>query len=467
MASEEQEYQDYLDYQAYKASGGGAPNVPQQPELSGIDLAVSRLSNPDNWRDLASSGLRGLGNLGDFAASAADWITPGQQDIPKPSGYLEQLAQAISGDPKAMRYGEGTGLGSVGEMIPGIATPASVESIPAALMAGSSAIGAGVGREVGGAPGEFIGSMAPTAVSLAAPMLAKALSGTADEFLKSAMNVQRSDAAKSAKFQALGSPDEAPLIPALKSAQEKGVFKGVGNDTKVYIQRNNEFINDLGDQANELLKAADSAQTDVKFPSFSKTKKFLKKNSVEENLANQWDRRRAWINDEWDGTISGLNEVKQKLYRKGYRNNTDSQGLDKAIAADIKDFIEKQADELLGKNVGKQIRDINAEQGKHLALRDLLKKNKLNEAKMGGLALAFRRLTVSPIGGAAASVPAAMMTGNPLYLLAGALGGAAATRTGQLGISAGSRAAGNAVSKLDNGAGIESIQALANALYGG
>lgn len=289
-------------------------------------------------------------------------------------------------------------------------------------------------RVVNAAKSALIGELLGGGVTAATEGASKLIDSTSVNALKQALNVQRSDATKAGKFQGLSSAEDSPLVPALQKAQEKGVFPITGS-TKEFIQKNNDEIASIGDEVTGILKKADAAQKDVTIPKFDTAVGYIKEHSIDKDqLTEQLQRRLDWIDKEWDGTISGLNKLKQQIYKKGYKNNTDSQALDKAIGSDIKKYIENKAEELLSSADAQQIKTLNAEQGQHLAIRPLLQKNKFDE-RAGGLPLALRRLIVSPLGGGALGGYESYKTGDPKYAILGALGGLALTRPGQLAIS--------------------------------
>lgn len=141
------------------------------PQATTVDDSYSgRLSNPENWRDLASGGLRGFAAI----AELPDMLLTGHSG--RVSGAIGQLVQAITGDPQAMEYGKETGVGAVGSMLP--LAPTALASVPAAIGYAATSAGAGIGREIGnkagvGGLGEFIGALSPTAFGLVKALTTK------------------------------------------------------------------------------------------------------------------------------------------------------------------------------------------------------------------------------------------------------------------------------------------------------
>jgi hypothetical protein len=405
--------------------------------------------------------------LADEGAAALRSVLPGYQDYDSELNAIRGTEKAYSKEHPYQALA--SSLIGAGATIPAIPSAVAgkvgltAKATQAALEGGGMGAYYGFGGGEGGLENRLMnagkeavigGAVAPVATA-AAYAGEKALSSASDEFLKSALNVQRSDLTKAGKFQGKGSSESSPLTGALKEAKAKGVFKGIGNDAGEFIQRNENIIDNLGDDVGNILKQADSVQTNVNIPAFDKAKKYIAEHSFQKDeLQAQLDKRIDALNQDWDGTVSGLNRMKQKLYKVGYKGNTDSQGLDKALASDLRASVEDQAEQLLGKDAAEKIRQINAEQGQHLSLRDLLQKNKFKEDMPSGPALAMRRITVSPIGGAAIG----LLSGNPLYALMGALGGGLATRTGQLGLSSATELGGKAAGALiDNGSKISQL----------
>lgn len=438
-----------------------APEAPTAPvKQSGvIDSTVNKLENPENWKQLGAGALRGVGALIDALQMAdptrfADRIASAAIGEKPMSTVTEQAMPLVGED--VYNYGKDSSLGAVGQQIPGML-------IGAPVAGAASALGAGFGREYGGATGEAIGSMAPVIAAPIVQRIAEALNWNGEQALKSAMNVQRSDLTKAAKFQPKGSAEDSPLITGLRTAQGKGILRGIFTDAPEFINRNEAEIDNLGDAASGYLRAADNAGVNVAPPMPTRATEYIAEHPYQrEQLTQQLQNRLDTWQQEWDGTLEGLNTLKQRLYRIAYKGTTESQGLDKALASDLRAHIENEATRLLGGEAGERVAALNAEQGQHLAIRDLLFKNKQTEQMPQGLMLALRRLFVSPIGGAAALGGAGAYTGNPTLALAGALAGALSSRAGRLGISSasyGGGAAGEALAKAlrDPGAILQAL----------
>lgn len=391
---------------------------------------------PFNLGDEAMAGIRSLvdvaqgENIGDAYGRNLDQIRTFQKSYELSNPKLN-IATTLAGNAPVM-VATPTALGKVAS-IPAKMGVAALEGAGTGFLYGA---GGGQGAEdrlrQGGLTAALSGVLSPLAVG-AAEGGRRLLSKASDDFLFSGLNVQRSDLQKQAKFVKAG--EESPLQEAIKGGREAGLFRNF-EDASAAVQRNEDVIETIGSEVSSILKAADEVQTDIAIPTFSKARAFVERNAFEkEQLGAQLSKRLDTINQEWDGTISGLNDLKQRLYKIAYKNTTDSRGLDRAIASDMKEFIENQAGSLLGKDAAQSIRTLNAAQGQHLTLRDLLAKNKRLEEMPGGIAKALRRLVVSPIGGAAALGGIGYLSDDPKYGALGLVGALAATRGGQFALS--------------------------------
>lgn len=284
----------------------------------------------------------------------------------------------------------------------------------------SAAIGAGANLVLGGA----------------AQGLGKLASRGSDDTLKQALDVQRSELKAARKFTKDKTAAN-PLMEAIRGADDRGVFS-IGDDAADFIAKNEEQIGKFGDDVTSIIQAADSAPTPKDPLSYSKAESFVKSNPFqEEGLVNQLENRLSIIDQGWDGTLAGLNKLKQQLYKIAYKGTTESRELDQAIASDLRSYIESQSSKLLGPQAGSEISRLNKLQGQHLTLRKQLDKIADKDNMSGGLGLAIRRAAISPIGGAAAGGLYGLYTGdNTLENAAKGAGlGLLATRGGQLATS--------------------------------
>ena len=434
-----------------------------------VDTASTGATSSNDWIDVTDSSrppsdnkLSLLDSIREGVVSAANSATFGFGDeaaagvrslLPGFASYDEELA-AIRGGQKQFATEHpyidlGTKVaGALAMPVGGLAAKGATFGSKAALAA---AEGAGLGGLYGFGEGEGgLENRAENALrtgaiaSVLSPLVAVAPSvfrKSGDDFERAALNIGKAELKKSAKFTKTSSTDEVPLVKALEGVRERGLFKG-SKDANAMIERNEGLIGSIGDDVTSILKKADAKQTDVTIPSFDNTARFIAEHPFEKDiLIKQRDSRLDTINNLWDGSVSGLNKIKQYLHKIAYKNTTDSKELDKALATDIRRSIESQADNLLGGDAGSKIKALNEMQGEHLTLRDVLFKNKIKDEEVGGAAKLLRRTIVSPAGGGVAGLGISMATGNPVPALLGLAGGAMLTKPGQFALSGLSRSA--------------------------
>lgn len=387
---------------------------------------------------VARRGLQGITSLVDLAEN----INPFQPKGPRAFGLnpiwagrpssgerIEAAATNLGLTTEQPKSPVGKIFGEVAYFMPGAiggGTPGVISSLGAGLAGGTA-------KAVGASPlaqglASIFGALAPSGISVFKNLASK----TGQNMERSALNVQRSDLQKAAKFQPKGSTAENPLILGIEKAREKGIINAF-DDPASSIAKNNIEISRLNGEVSGILEATKKAQTDVVTPTFSNTKKFIESNPYQaEQLTKQYQQRVNTIADVWDGTVSSLQNAKTKLYKIAYKGTTESKELDQAIARDLKESIEAAAARFLSPQEATKLKALNAEEGLHLGLRDLLLKNKNLEKMPQGLAKALRRLVVSPIGGSAAGIAASVATGNPIPAVLGAIGGTLATKPGLL-----------------------------------
>lgn len=297
-------------------------------------------------------------------------------------------------------------------------------------------------RLEGAGTGAAIGAGANVALGGAAAGFGKLASRGSDDTLKQALDIQRSELKAARKFTKDKTAPN-PLMEAIRGADERGVFS-IGDDAASFVAKNEDQIAKFGDEVTNIIKAADNVPTPKDPIAYNNAEKFVKSNPFqEEGLAKQLEDRLATMDQAWDGTLAGLNSLKQKLYKIAYKGTTESRELDQALASDLRQYIESQASKLLGPKAGKEISRLNGLQGQHLTIRKQLDKLADKDNMSGGLGLAIRRATVSPVGGAAGGflggTAATLATGDPSYMAKGALwglaGGTLGSRGGQLAVS--------------------------------
>lgn len=231
---------------------------------------------------------------------------------------------------------------------------------------------------------------------------------------------------------AILSGEELPVEQVVPKMKERGVLKGSLKPNEM-IARNEGKIAEFSDEAGTILRDADAKG--IKFSpddiSFSAADDFLSQHPFEEGLIAQKNQRLQIIAQEWDGTLEGLNGIKSKLYKVAYSTGTDSRQLDRAIAHDLKTFIEAKAAANLGDDAMKSLKTANAKTGEHLQFFDILENIRLEEAGTAGIVKFLQRAATSPIGLPAFAGAWGAMTGNPAAIGLSALVAGLGSRKGQ------------------------------------
>lgn len=436
------------------ASAGAAPQG--LPGLPPPGFAGKGGGDSSFMGDLPAIGerlLQGTADLGSFV----EGINPFQPGGPK---YAQQLANYISGSDNNLPPSIGDqgvqqfrNIGLVGDKpreantVPGKIAGEVAYYLPGAIIPGgsvggrvASTLGAGLAAGTGKAAGAS--EEAQALLGLAGSFAPAALSGVSNltgaignDLERRALSIGKADLKKADKFTPTVtktinadktrsySVEDSKLIKGLTGVKERGLLDGSRSPAAI-ISRNEKAIDDLGDQVTLVLRSGDQIQP-AQAPQFQHAQKFVKDNMWEmDTLGDQLQKRLSVFAKEWDGSLSGLQRAKQKLYKIGYKGNTDSKALDQAIARDLKEAIENGATAALGEDAGARVKLLNAQQGEHLTLRDLFEKNRYADEAPGSI-------LKSLFGGAAGLAGGAAIGANPAALAAGAIGAGLTTRPGQ------------------------------------
>lgn len=191
---------------------------------------------------------------------------------------------------------------------------------------------------------------------------------------------------------------ETPLDQAITGATDRGVF-GVGETTPEAIKIRNDAAQSAVEEElhgnNGILAQADAAQKNVEIPVFTKARAFIAANRQQaknlsaqlaervDNMLNGFKAADGTIYDGWDGTVSGLSKEKTIIGKDGgFKGDTVSKGLDKAIYQDLKTAVEKQAEDAVS-GLGKQVKDLNSDLSEHYTLQPLIDKAILKAEQAG------------------------------------------------------------------------------------
>lgn len=436
----------------------------------------------------ASGFLEGIGNVGDFlqginpfqaggpryAQLIADKLSGAQTAAPSISSMFNPAVDALTSIPNSTKIGDKGFAHTVASYLPSMVLgPESV----AQNLTNTGLMGAGgaAGQAVGGNLGQLIGSiMTPWAAS----GVSKALGGigeglgslsdtvaptTAEQEIGQTLGVTKAQMLRSARQKAMGEGGTFPLENAINGAMDRGLFDGGVGDVRNFPAKNEAMIAALGDQTTNALKAADAAQTNI--PDIFNAKAYPsaldyinKFPSQEAQLTQQLQENLNLVNTKWDGTISGLNQLKTGIGRDAFGGAlTRSKGLDQAFYQDLKDHIlagaENHSTDL--KNIVSNLFD---QMSQHFTLQDPLESAAANAAKQALNPSSNSMWNISPLQAAKKSDLAgsifALLSGHPATAVAGlgALGAVKALETdpGRRALSGALGLGGNVASGLSD-----------------
>lgn len=456
---------------------------------AGATAPVASLASNDGWEDvvfgppaastatfgsdlpaIASRGLKGVSDLVSFGENMFSANIPaimtGKRGLL--SDRFEKGLDVLGVDTNAVpQTPAGKVAGEIAYYAPSAVLPGGSVGgkVASTVGAGSfSAIADMFGAGEGGkAAAGMVGALTPMGLGSISSLFSRASKAIAP--ITAEQEAIKSLGLTAAKIGKMGGVDKVDDV--IQTAVSKNVFAGAGPED--WAAANQKAIESIGDETGMILKSADSVQTNVEFPKWSNTKEFIEKNPFQKTqLGEQFDRRFQSINELWDGTISGLNSLKQKLYGIAYSGTTDSKLLDRAIAKDIKEAVETQAGSLLGDDAKNLLIAKNAEQGRHLTIQDAIEAATNKAAAQDLKGPGKLSLTSTPVlttGGAIGSV----LSGSPE--IATALIGAAIAK-GALnsdivrGAASGTLRGGSAIAEMFGG-GLSSATALASAAGSG
>ena len=407
---------------------------------------------------------------------------PHSAPVPKYEQVLQDVRdlqnQAAAAHPIADVGGQVTGVLATAPMLPsavgarvGIGAKLGQMAVEGAGYGGLSSFGAGEGgsgsRLEDAAKGAALGAVLSPAVGGTLQAAGKGLGYLANRVAPPSIQDEAVqllkpgavDFKKAARFK--GDAGEQALLDALEGAKARGVLDVA--DIGQIGAKNEEVMNALGAKADDLLKAADAAGKGSPSLSFDNAYKFIAEHPFEEQqLVDQFKRRMAVIGEKWDGTVSGLNQLKRQIGKRSFRTEADSKAFDRVLYSDLRSTVERGAD-LAGDGTGKAVKEINRQLGQHYDIADLIEKasNRTAAAELRApKQLGITSLPVLSTIGALGSAATGDIT--PLLLAIGAKGTqgalnskAGAAATSQLLGSAGSLA--DAAARLANPAAMGAL----------
>lgn len=412
-------YDEVMTAEEYQAKYGESPSIGKEA-LAITSQGVGSLLDLADLASLANipQGTKRLSQLILDKALGTNLAEPGIRETAERLGFEEvepetSIGKILGGVAKYAPTAMGGGAGALKSALTGGAASGLADALG--------------GGETAQAVAGLGGAVAPQAASA----LSRLFASQAKNLENAALGVSKS-ALRSAEKYAPTSAEEPVLSRALEGAKARGLLKG-DKSPEAIILKNEAEIETLGNKVSEILKSASQKEGAIPIVrSLENTEAFIKSSPFDKaRLEEQLTKRLESLYSSWDGTLEGLNKLKQGLYKIGYAGTSDIKGLDRALASDLKISIEKEASRILGDNSGGVIRELNRQQGENLAIRDLLENLKLEASSPQGAAKALKKAVVAPIGGGAAGVLASLATGNPVPAVLGALGGLASTKTGQ------------------------------------
>lgn len=212
--------------------------------------------------------------------------------------------------------------------------------------------------------------------------------------------------------------------------RKNGILKGVKSAEDILVKHDNQSV-PLAKELNKYLNIADKNLKGKKvYPkNFQNAENYITKNAPKDEVASLRKELAKYIEalkTEGSGTIRELQDQKRILYNKVYPEGGKSrEGLDMAIAQDLKESIEKFTDSLLPQRLASAVKTTNKKLAPYEATRRLLELKATQEgsAKTSNKVKAFMRTS----GGWGVPVLGGAYVGG----LPGAAAGAAIGKTSQ------------------------------------
>lgn len=140
---------------------------------------------------------------------------------------------------------------------------------------------------------------------------------TAEDKTIQNLGITRAEYTKANKFARAKAAEDNPLAKSIDFAKSKGIFKD-NPDPEALLSRIGKEKDQVDDAMTAILKKADDSQTDIPDIKLGTVESHISSNPFQkQELAKQLESRLKVINQEWDGTISGLNEIKRKIGKIG------------------------------------------------------------------------------------------------------------------------------------------------------
>lgn len=446
------------------------------PDLSGMSNAdLFKMAGikqpPQTWDQAAVGGVTNIANaatanLGDelIAALSSPLAVGLSQFTDKPMGLSEAYNTAlkdIRGDVQQFRQ-ENPGTAILGDVSGAMSIP-----IGTSLKAGDGIIktaaklgaeGAGYGAAYGFGSGEgtlenrlanalesgAYGAGGGAALGAAGKIAAKTVKSLASNLPKwsqkagnEAFNASVADFTKSNRQDGLIRTKNGfttDLERHLNTLRKNGILRGAKSAEDILI--NHDLHSEpLAKELNKYLNIADRNLKGKKvYPKqFSHAENYIAKNAPKDEVVKLRKELQDYVNalkTEGNGSIRELQNQKRILYNKVYPEGSKArEGLDMAIAEDLKDTIELYTNNLLPKGMADAVKTVNKKLSPYEATRKLLELKVTQEAttKTAGKIKAFMRTS----GGWGTP----MLAGTYYAGIPGALAGAGLGKAAQFAVS--------------------------------
>lgn len=285
--------------------------------------------------------------------------------------------------------------------------------------------------------------------------------GNARKLEQSAAGITAADRArmvKGAASKAYQRTGKHPIDRAVDTAKELGVFKDVGSPEQLMLSAQNK-IDELDNAVSGLIRAADDFYTQpipISFDAAEKAVKRATKGTDQRDAVKFLNDEVAAYLDGWDGSLTGLHEIKKFINKKAYSADPKLLNKEKLVDREIAKVIRRKIEgetnklaknKLLDPKMLEAVKTLNRQEGDLLSLVDIFRR----QAAKDGADDMFKKLIRSMRTSGGFGVPAlsGMYLGMPgLGVAAGLAGGVAMSPKGRVGMASALRGSVPAVEAM-------------------
>lgn len=376
---------EYIDESQLDPIDSGGLRYITEADLDPID------TQPTWGQSARAVGKMGLEGLAKMVGIAVDYGTPLSHFR---NALPSDMAESLKFGPKIQELLNSNNLNPESEGITGPAFDFSKAAVESAVFPASGPGGvllnalSGIGGEVAhkafpeSAIAPVIGSIASVAPIAAAESGIKYAASKAPELARSwravTLGVTPSDVVRSAKNQYVSASGGTQIEKAMAQLEKEGVLEG-SLDIKDVWARHQQGANAIGKELKSVLAKADANLGDTSvIPKFKRAEAYIKNDAVADDvdgLTKQLEDFKEAIRTKGNGTLNYLQKQKELLYDKAYPEGSAArEGLDAAMAGDIKDTIEKAVDALTPESAG-AVKELNSRLGAFEQLQPILKRS--------------------------------------------------------------------------------------------